>query len=196
MEKKFNVQPYKVGDRVKLIGEDWAFHATGAIYRVASTMPESSAYHDACMGLVDLQMVNDYSEEFELVKEEKEEMKESVKRISPEDKVSIETTYGELAKVIALFYHSNGKIYGDCIYTAARHAFKSSGLSFDEVTQALNSIPEDERVRIDYNAYQHDYINQLFKLETEEQKLIRELEKSIAASQQRLAELKKAKENK
>ena len=108
--------------------------------------------------------------------------------------MTITTTYGDLAKVIALFCHSNGKNYGDGLYYIAYNTLEGVGLNPEKAKEV---IPSGRTDILKYYGYQDTFIDIMgFQpQENEEQKRIRELEETIQKAQQQLQELKKAKEN-
>lgn len=116
------------------------------------------------------------------------------KKISPEDEVTITTTYGELAKVYAVMGCVNGKDYGKNIFNTVANILDPSQSRYDNVI--YTKIPKT--ARLEYVEYQDKWIKALFgEQESEEEKAkalkIKELEESINNAKKQLEELKSLK---
>lgn len=109
-----------------------------------------------------------------------------MKSVKPEDKVTIETTYGDLAAAYHALSHQNGH-YGYPLWRIIRDEIDLN--RNEEVERIYNSGPS-----IDYQYVEKQFLELLFPQESEESKRIRELEETILKAQQQIAELKKSKE--
>ena len=106
--------------------------------------------------------------------------------MKPTDKITVEITLAELARIYAIM----GKVTAsaDCtLWDKAKELLDPER----EVYDAIVGAREDGRTTtiLQYHTYQKEWVNALFKQETEQQKRIRELKETIAKAQQQIEEL-------
>jgi|SRR5690606_40071 len=108
--------------------------------------------------------------------------------MKPTDKITVEITLAELARIYAVM----GKVTAaaDCtLWDKAKELLDPKG----EVYGAIIVARHDGRTTttLQYHAYREEWLNALFKQETEQEKRIRELKETIAKAQQQIEELEK-----
>ena len=103
--------------------------------------------------------------------------------MKPNDKISVEITLAELAKIYAVMAYSTGT--SSSLYALAGKIFEGVvnlgilGSMEDHIGQGV----------IHYHAVEKEWLDSLFSQETEQQKRIRELKETIAEAQQQIEEL-------
>lgn len=103
---------------------------------------------------------------------------------SPEDLVTITTTYGELAKAYAVFGTTNGHPYGESLFGIARGILDPEQKIYDQFFY----VEDEPEQREDYVSYQEDWLKVLFK-EYSNNKEKQEIINQIETLQTRLKEL-------
>ena len=103
--------------------------------------------------------------------------------MKPNDKITVEITLAELAKIYAIMGCSNGGTYTS-LYYKGRELFDCAALDWQV---AFKSITNNGL--IDYDKIEEAWLKHLFKKETDEQRKIRELKETIAKAQQQIKEL-------
>lgn len=108
-----------------------------------------------------------------------------MKKIKPEDSVTITTTYGELAAAYAILGRENGETIGSkSLFRAISELIDPNQKVYREQYDAMLNSP-------DYYTFQPQWLAALFSQETEQQKQIKELEATIKKASEQLSELKK-----
>ena len=107
--------------------------------------------------------------------------------MKPTDKITVEITLAELAKIYAVMGRANGETV-DKLFWRARELFGDIVIDprmRDKIEEIISGGI------IDYYRIEKEWIDTLFKQETEQQRRIRELKETIAKAQQQLEELEK-----
>jgi len=103
--------------------------------------------------------------------------------MKPTDKITVEITLAELAKIYAVMAHTTGT--SSFLYALADEIFKGAptfqGNMEDHIGQGV----------INYHLIEEEWLDSLFPQETEQEKRIRELKETIAKAQQQIEELEK-----
>lgn len=105
------------------------------------------------------------------------------KRLKPEDKITVEITLAELARVYAVMGKVDGGI-GDTIWQKAKEILDPRR----EIYNGMMLGSPAEHV-LKYTHYCREWERALFHRETEQQKQIRELKETIQKAQQQIEEL-------
>jgi hypothetical protein len=106
--------------------------------------------------------------------------------MKPTDKITVEITLGELARIYAVM--GNVTAAADCtLWDKAMELLDPEG----EVYDAIIDARDDGRTTrtLHYHTYREEWLNALFKQETEQEKRIRELKETITKAQQQIKEL-------
>lgn len=108
--------------------------------------------------------------------------------MKPEDKVVIEVSLRELARVYAVMGRVNGKVavYEEPLWEVARKQLDPFGRNYDKFMPSVES-----NNTLDYNSYQDQWERLFFEDETTRK--IKELEATITLAQQQIQELKESK---
>ena len=106
--------------------------------------------------------------------------------MKPTDKITVEITLAELAKIYAVMAHTTG---------SSSELYQLAGEKFHAV--ADRDILDDMENHINpgvirYHEIEKEWLNSIFNQETEQQKHIRELKETIAKAQQQIEELENA----
>jgi hypothetical protein len=103
--------------------------------------------------------------------------------MKPDDKLTVEITMVELAQIYAVMGKVTATVDGTLWY-------KAKGL-LDPEREVYDAIvgARDGWTTLQYHTYRDEWLNALFKQETEQQKQIRELKETIAKTQQQIEEL-------
>lgn len=103
--------------------------------------------------------------------------------MKPTDKINVEITLAELAKIYAVMSHATGT--SSTLYQLGDEKF-SAVADRDIMNDLVNHI---SRGVICYHEIEDDWLNSIFNRETEQQKRIRELKETIAKAQRQIEEL-------
>ena len=106
--------------------------------------------------------------------------------MKPTDKITVEITLAELARIYAIM----GKVTegGDCtLWGKAKELLDPERKVYDAIISA-----RDGWKTLQYHTYREEWLDALFNQETEQQKRIRELKETIAKAQQQIEELENA----
>lgn len=179
---------FKAGDKFKA-KKDFGVVKAGEILVAKDYFTTKDSQWYAGEGFVSLHgYLNDgYGDEYlELVKD----------KVSPEDEVTITTTYGELAKVYTVMGKVNGHQYGKTLYRISDNIFTDNEIKNKRIFDSVRNLSWEGLK--DYNSYQKEWIKALFgEQESEEEKAkalkIKELEESINNAKKQLEELKSLK---
>lgn len=105
--------------------------------------------------------------------------------MKPEDKITVEITLGELAKVMLLEGRCNGSL-GEDLYNKARSVFGIDWYDSSVDTFAAKIGLVDT---VDFYNNHAELLNIFFNRETEQQKQISELKETIQKAQKQIEEL-------
>ena len=123
---------------------------------------------------------------FELVEEEKEDVKvsEKPKTITPETEVTVTTTYGELARAYYVMGNVNGKVHGELLWSIIGNLLGDSSRSIYFANE-----PKDQS--IDYRSVQEKWESLFFKSKEQQEKemVINEKRALIAKLENEIKEL-------
>lgn len=104
--------------------------------------------------------------------------------MKPTDKITVEITLAELAKIYAIMGRSNGSHAGWTLYGEGYGLFGAIDGAWND---KLKDIIADGI--INYHQIEKEWVDYIFKQETEQQKRIRELKETITKAQQQIEEL-------
>lgn len=108
--------------------------------------------------------------------------------MKPTDKITVEITLAELAKIYAIMAHASGT--SSFLYALADEMF--DGVVNHEILGELEDCIGQGVIR--YHLVEKEWLDSLFSQETEQQKRIRELKETIAKAQQQIEELENSDE--
>ena len=103
--------------------------------------------------------------------------------MKPTDKITVEITLGELARIYA--------VMGKATAIADRTLWDKAKELLDPKRKVYDAIiaVRDGWTTLQYHTYREEWLNALFKQESEQQKRIRELKETITKAQQQIKEL-------
>lgn len=121
-------------------------------------------------------------------------LEEDVKEInkpSPEDKITVTITYGELAKIYAYMGCTNGRMEYNTLWHKAKELLDpTKKIRAEAYSMIRDTISFDV---FDYRSIEEEWLSLLFPREpalTEQQKKVIELEETILKAKQQIEELK------
>ncbi len=142
-----------------------------------------------CAGKYTFLLKADY---WKLVEHRPKHNEENRKMISPEDEVTITTTYGELAKVYAVLSGTNGESRGKDLWDLCSELLCDSyAVTRNKKYWSFGLHKKTPAELLNYTEYQDAWEKHLFQpKETEQQRKIRELEETIKKAQEQIQSLK------
>src|SRR5690554_849310 len=103
--------------------------------------------------------------------------------MKPTDKITVEVTLAELARIYAVMGKATAGGDGP-LWGKAKELLDPKREVYDAIIAA-----RDRLSTLQYHTYQEAWLNALFNQETEQQKRIRELKETITKAQQQIEEL-------